>query len=137
MADTGGENSEGTGDGPAPGRREADLHPRSLLGPDSFEYFDGERRQAPNGYFLESIRGLFRPELAQVIQTAMALTPMLLQSQIKSEHLDEGSFAHPLLRPQRISAAFACLPRLLEFHSLLDFKLNEPYIFVIVEVINP
>lgn len=90
MADTGGENSEGAGDGQAPGRREPDLHPRSLLGPDSFEYFDGERRQAPNGYFLESVRGLFRPELAQVIQAAMAHSPMLLQSHVELEHLDEA-----------------------------------------------
>jgi hypothetical protein len=93
MADTGGENSEGAADGQAPGRRGPDLHPLSLLGPlgpDSFEYFDGERRQAPNGYFLESVRGLFRPELAEIIQAAMAHSPMLLQSQVELEHLDEA-----------------------------------------------
>src|SRR5271168_4626994 len=90
MADTVGESPEGAGDEQASGSRRSALHPRALLAPDSFEYFDGERRHAPNGYFLESVGGLFQSELAEVVQAAMALTPMVLQSQIKPEHLDEA-----------------------------------------------
>jgi hypothetical protein len=90
MADTGGESPKGTGDEQASGSRKPALHPRALLAADSFEYFDGERRHVPNGYFLETVGSFFQSELPQVIQAAMALTPMLLQSQIKSEHLDEA-----------------------------------------------
>ena|SRR5579871_5129804 len=90
MADTGGASSEGAGDEQASGIRRSSLYPRALLAPDSFEYFDGERSHAPSNYYLESVGGLFQPDLAQVVQTAMALTPMLLQSQIKPEHLDEA-----------------------------------------------
>ena len=42
--------------------------------------------------FWSSVGGRFRSELAQVVQAAMSLTPMLLQSQIKPDHLDEALY---------------------------------------------
>jgi len=90
MADPGGESPNGTGDEQGAGSRRSALHSRALLVPDSFEYFDGERRRMPNGYFLEAVGSLFQTELALVIQDTMALMPMLLQRLIKPEHLDEA-----------------------------------------------